>query len=91
MALGGTTVAELKGRMLMPEFIRWVAYDRIEPIGDHRLEGLLGYQTAVLLSASTETDQHPGDHMPYLDAPRSQQSAEEIFDVFKMAVDRGGP
>lgn len=32
------TLAEMRGRMSSREFASWIAYDRIQPIGDRRLD-----------------------------------------------------
>ena len=48
LALGGCTVAELKGRMSLPEFEAWAAYYRARPFDDeHRYQLPAALQAAV--------------------------------------------
>src|SRR5687767_12288992 len=37
----GRTVSEVKAVMPIDEFVRWIAFDRISPIGDERLDYML--------------------------------------------------
>jgi hypothetical protein len=90
LALGGMTVSELKRRMSSEEFTNWIAFDQIEPFGDHRLEMLLGNLGANLIAADGATGVKPIDFMPVLKDLRPPQTPDEIWQVFDRLSKRFG-
>lgn len=56
-ARGGRTVRELMASMDALEWARWKAFDRISPLGDERLERMIGTLTAVVLNKLRADDE----------------------------------
>ncbi|MBT8199580.1 MAG: DUF4035 domain-containing protein [Acidimicrobiia bacterium] len=44
----GKTVEQLQAEITSREFAEWIAYDRLEPIGDDRSDHMIAQLTAIL-------------------------------------------
>lgn len=60
MAIGGTTVDELQGRMSHAEYLEWQAYDKNEPIGPARGD----FQNALLMTLLATIHKSKGKRKP---------------------------
>jgi len=55
----GCTKAELKRRMSSAEFAEWVAWNRIEPLGERRADLRMAVLSSVIANAHRDPDKPP--------------------------------
>jgi len=76
----GMTVADLESRMTARELGEWMAYDRLEPIGEWRGDVRAGIIAATIANASRSKGKRakPADFMPFLDDRPRMMSPDEF-------------
>jgi hypothetical protein len=81
----GCSIRELLERF-GDELKWWIAYDRLEPIGEIRGDFRVGQLCAMVaaIGSSGKSSPSPGDYMPFLDQgeqPVQRQSDEEMIAI----------
>ena len=90
LALGGMTVAELKERMTHAEFIRWIAYSRMEPWGydmDNWRAGLIASTMANVNRGRKGKSYKPSDFMPQRQKTQ-REVQQDVRQIFKAGFDK---
>lgn len=64
LAIGGTTVAELRDRLEYSEFLEWIAFAQHEPIGNARRDTQFAMLMAVIVNLWSEKRANPADFLP---------------------------
>ncbi len=78
-------VQEAKFRVSSKEFIEWIAYDQISPLGPERIEYMLGVVACTIANAQGRKNPlKVSDFVPKYEA-RERQTAESMFSRFLMA------
>ncbi len=74
--------------MTSKEFTEWMAYDRVSPIGNERIELMIGLAISELVNALCGAKKSPIDYMPFINAEKHKepQTIEEQMRI----VDRAG-
>ena len=73
--LWGCTVREAQARCDSREFAEWVAFDQLNPFGQHRVLVLLSELCAMFFNANTDDKTRklrPADFMPYMKIPKQK-------------------
>jgi hypothetical protein len=81
----GRTVAELMETLSARELQQWQAFDRINPIGDERIDLLIGIMTASLINSQPGRKRKfkASDFMPFVtDDDRKNQLGQDIRKAF---------
>jgi hypothetical protein len=76
--LGGT-VGEMKGRMSYPEFLRWKAFYKHEPLGEQRLDLHVGSILKVLIKLLANQDVDAAKLMPKFWVDASEEVEPDIL------------
>lgn len=76
------TVAELEQDLSHREFIEWVAFSKIEPIGDARNDYLFGCLMQTLVSCHSTTKFKLSDFIPDWIAENKPATAEQMINAF---------
>lgn len=83
MALG-MTVGDMKSRMGASEFMAWMAYDRLEPIGPQRDDWRIGQLSAMFYNANRAKGASPKQVSDFMyRSIRRAQTATEMVAAFR--------
>ena len=92
LAIGlGCSVREAQQKISPDEFMDWIAYDRIQPIGPERADLLTGIQCATLANINRGRKQRayrPKDFMPEYGTKIKTMMSDEQIKKFFMAIPR---
>lgn len=69
------TKAEAKRRCTVKEFAEWIAYDRIDPIGEQRADLRMAVLATVVARSGGSKTAKPSDFIPRFDAPKAEPTS----------------